>query len=418
MRVMIAGVNYAPEVTGIGPYTTGLAEHLAEQGHQVVVATTFPFAPLWRWFEPPPRWRMRQQINGVDVWRTKVFLPRRRTLASRITFDSSVGLVTALTAVSIHRVDVAICVSPPIQTALAVAAMRFRMGKLVIFVQDLPTEAASSVGMLKMGLALKAGRSLERFAYTRADHIAVISSSFARYIEGMGVTRAKITEIPNWADVDSIRPSMPDQDVRSRLGAGPEDFLVVHTGNMGAKQDLLNVVAAASILNNHDKRIQIALVGDGQEREKVATEIATQRLDNIKLFPLQPRAQFSAILSSADILLINQASSVIDSVLPSKLFAYMASGRPVLAAVHPRSTAADLIRLAKCGVVVDAGSPEALTQAVRSLAYSRHRSPILAAMGLRGRDYAEGRFDRASILRKWDCLLAEVAPTASRINRE
>jgi glycosyltransferase involved in cell wall biosynthesis len=408
MRILIAGVNYAPEVTGIAPFTTGLAEHLALQGHEVTAATTFPFAPHWRWFQTPPRWRTRERLNGVDVWRTKVVLPKKRTTAGRIVFDSSIGLASALTALSIPRVDVSICVSPPIQTALAVAAFRFKLGRLVILVQDLPTQAAQSVGMLKEGLALRAGRSLEHFAYTLADHIVVISSSFASYIESGGVNRAKISEIPNWADLDSIRPAAPDAEMRSRLGAGPEDFLIVHTGNMGAKQDLLNVVAAASILNNKDKQVKIALVGDGQERANVANEIATQHLENVRLLPLQTRDQFSTVLSAADALLINQAPMVVDSVLPSKLLAYMASGRPVVVAAHPKSTTAGLVCRAACGVIADPGQPASLAATFRSISSGNAKREGLTAMGRRGRAYVEEHFERRSILARWDELLAHL----------
>src|ERR1700737_1495261 len=146
MRILIAGANYAPEVTSVAPFTTGLAEHLAKQGHEVVAATTFPFYPLGRWYESPPRWRTRQTLNGVDVWRTKIVLPPRRTALWRIVFDSSIALTSALTAWSIPKADVTICLSPPVQTTLVGAAIRFRLGKLVILVKDLPTEAARSVG--------------------------------------------------------------------------------------------------------------------------------------------------------------------------------------------------------------------------------------------------------------------------------
>lgn len=406
-------MNYAPEVTGIGPYTTGLAEHLATQGHEVIVATTFPFAPLWRWFDPPPRWRTRERLNGVDVWRTKVLLPPRRTVAWRIVFDSSIGLTSALTALSIPRVDVTICVSPPIQTTLTAAAVRFKLGKLVMFVQDLPTEAAHSVGMLNKGVALRAGRSLEHLAYKLADHIVVISSAFATYIESGGVAPAKINLIPNWADVESIQPARPDQGMRSRLGAGPDDFLVVHTGNMGAKQDLLNVVAAAALLKNN-RNIKLALIGDGQERGRVAEDIGARHLDNIRLLPLQASHEFLAVLTAADALLINQAPRVVDSVLPSKLLAYMASGRPVLAAAHPQSTTADLVRRVGCGVVADPGRPEALAAEIRSMASGSGQDDGLFAMGLRGRAYVEEHFERRSILRQWDDLLASLVSTEHR----
>jgi colanic acid biosynthesis glycosyl transferase WcaI len=408
MRILIAGVNYAPEVTGIGPYTTGLAEHLAAEGHDVIVATTFPFAPLWRWFDPPPRWRAREWLNGVDVWRTKVVLPPRRTLAWRIVFDSSIGLTSALTALSIPRVDVAICVSPPIQTTLTGAAVRFKLGKLVMFVQDLPTEAAHSVGMLKKGVALRAGRSLEHLAYRLADHVVVISSAFATYIENAGVEPAKISQIPNWADLETIRLAAPDQETRRRLGAGPGDFLVAHTGNMGAKQDLLNVVAAADLLKN-DKHIKLVLIGDGQERSKVAENIAARHLDNIKLLPLQAGHEFSMVLAAADVLLVNQAPGVVDSVLPSKLLAYMASGRPVVAAANSKSTAADLVYTSGCGVVADPGRPEALAARIRAVAAENGQREMLTAMGERGRKYVEEHFERSSILSRWDELLTRLA---------
>jgi colanic acid biosynthesis glycosyl transferase WcaI len=413
LRILVSGVNYAPELTGIGPYTTGLAEHLATQGHEVIVATTFPFAPLWRWFDPPPRWRTRERLNGVDVWRTKVVLPTRRTTASRIVFDSSIGLTSALTALSIPRVDVTICLSPPIQTTLAAAAVRFKLGRLVMFVQDLPTEAAHSVGMLKKGVALRAGRSLEHLAYRLADHVVVISSAFATYIQSVGVEAAKISEIPNWADVESIQPARPDHATRRRLGAGPDDFLVVHTGNMGAKQDLLNVVAAAALLKE-DKHIKIALIGDGQERDKVAKDIAAHHLDNISLLPLQASHEFSTVLAAADALLVNQAPMVVDSVLPSKLLAYMASGRPVVAAAHSKSTTADLVRRAGCGAVADPGRPEALAAEIRSMASGNGQREVLTAMGQRGRAYVKAHFDRSSVLGRWDDLLARLTRVGDR----
>jgi colanic acid biosynthesis glycosyl transferase WcaI len=349
-------------------------------------------------------------MNAVDVWRTKIVLPPRRTSVWRITFDSSIGLTSGLTALSIPKVDVAICVSPPIQTALAAAVVRFKVGKVVIFVQDLPTEAARSVGMLKDGVALRVGRSLEHLAYKLADHIVVISSAFARYIQSVGVEASKITEIPNWADVETIKPARQDQAVRNRLGAGPGDFLVVYTGNMGAKQDLLNVVAAANILSE-DEHVKIALIGDGQERPRIAENIEAMRLDNIRLLPLQARDEFSKVLTAADALIINQATGVVDSVLPSKLLSYMAAGRPVVAAANTDSTTAELVRRSGCGVVVDPGRPEALAAQLRSMASHNGESDTLAMIGSRGRAYVERNFERNAILNRWDVLLAGVVAT-------
>jgi len=334
-------------------------------------------------------------------------LPPRRTTAWRITFDSSMGMTSALTTLSIPKVDIAICVSPPIQTVLAIAAVRFKVEKMVVLVQDLPTEAARSVGMLNGPVSLRFGRSLEHLAYKLADHIVVISSAFATYIQSVGVGASKISEIPNWADVESIKPGRQNQAIRERLGAGPSDFLVVYTGNMGAKQDLLNVVAAASLLNG-DSHVKIALIGDGQERGRVVEEIANRHLRNIRLMPLQTGDDFPLVLSAADVLLINQAPHVVNSVLPSKVLAYMASGRPIVAAVHPRSTTADLVSSAGCGVVTNPGQPVALAATFRSMSNDKGKPEDLAAMGRRGRAYVEEHFARGSLLNRWDELLARI----------
>jgi len=350
-------------------------------------------------------------MDGVDVWRTKVVLPRRLTATSRIVFDSSIGFTSALTTLSIPRVDVAICLSPPIQTTLAAAIVRFKMRKLVVFVQDLPTEAARSVGILKEGPALSVGRSLEHLAYRLADHVVVIANAFRKYIEGVGVNPGKISEIPNWADVESIRPQRPDQVMRERLGASRSDFLVVHAGNMGAKQDLLNVVAAAAALQE-DSHIKFALIGDGQHRDRVSGEIAARHLSNIRVMPLRANDEFSAVLGAADALLVNQAPMVVDSVLPSKLLAYMASERPVVVSAHLKSTTADLVRTSGCGVVAHPGQPDALAAAIRAMASADPLSTELATMATRGRAYVEEHFGRASILKRWDVLLADLAGTS------
>jgi glycosyltransferase involved in cell wall biosynthesis len=277
-----------------------------------------------------------------------------------------------------------------------------------MLVKDLPTEAARSVGMMRDGFALRIGRAVEKSTYKRADHIVVISDAFSTYLQGLGIEASRITEIPDWADVAQIHPGPPDPVVRRRLGAGADDFLVVHTGNMGAKQDLLNVVAAAALLSE-DSHIKLVLIGDGTERSKVAEVIAFRQLGNIRLLPLQASHEFSAVLTAADALLINQAPRVIDSVLPSKLLAYMAAGRAVIAAVHPRSTTADLIRQARCGALVDPGQPEVLAALIRSMAFAPGNSELLAEMGQRGRMFVEAHFERSSILRRWDELLARVA---------
>jgi glycosyltransferase involved in cell wall biosynthesis len=265
--------------------------------------------------------------------------------------------------------------------------------------------------MIEDGLVLRIGRAVERAAYKRADHIVVICDAFGRRINALGIPTTKISEIPDWVDVEAIRPLAPDAQIRMRLGAVPGEFLVVHAGNMGAKQDLLNVVAAASILMPQ-RLIKVALIGEGTERPDVVRAINDGNIKNVKVLPLQPAQEFPKILAAADVLLVNQARDVVDSVLPSKLLTYMASGRPVVAAAHTDSTTADLVRRSSCGLVTEPGRPETLADAIRSIA----TEPVskLEEMGSRGRKYVEAHFERRSVLRQWDDLLSTLSNGSTR----
>ncbi|TMC03651.1 MAG: colanic acid biosynthesis glycosyltransferase WcaI [Chloroflexi bacterium] len=398
MRLLIAGMNYRPEATGIGPYTTGLAEHLAGLGHDVVVSTTYPHYPHWRWqtgAHPPVERR-----NGVEVRRGRVVLPRRRSLGWRVLYDSSLAGVTVANAFGLRPADLVLCVSPPIQVAFAGALVaRSWRAPLVLLVQDLPLDAALSVGMLRPGAAHRAGRWLERRAYALAHRIVVISRRFEPSLSQQGVPDGKVVEIPGWADLERVRPRPAEPDVRALLGATGDDLVVLHAGSMGAKQALDSAVRAARLAM--DDSVRLALVGDGPERPGLEALAGGA----VRLLPLQPDAVFVRMLAAADVLLLSQRADVRDSVAPSKLLTYMAAGRPVVAAAHPGSAAAHLVREAGCGVVVAPEDPEALAAALRGL---RRDADRRRELGRAGRRFAEARFDRGRVLAHWESLLALV----------
>lgn len=402
MKILVVGINYAPETTGIGPFTTGLAEHWQRSGHEVTVSTTFPHYPQWKW-QVKPRLRSSDSVNGVPVRRRRIILPRRPGASWRVAYDTSFGAVTLLNVSIARRPDLVLCVSPPVQSAIAAGWLATHWGvPLILLIQDLPLEAALSVGMLKSGRALRWGRRLERYAYRLASRIVVIEEGFRGSLLRQGIDASKVVVIPNWADLDGIRPLERDADARARLGATDRDLLVLHSGNMGHKQGLANAVEAAALAS---PRARLGLIGDGAQRAALQSMVDELQLTNVRLLPLQPAAEFPRFLAAADILLLNQRAGVVDSVAPSKLLAYMSAGRPILAAVHADSAAARLIECAQCGLVVAPEDPRELALAMDNLAadeVGRRR------MGAAGRRFVERHFARDLVLGSWDGLADRV----------
>src|SRR6202046_1099576 len=89
VRILVIGINYSPEKTSVGPFTTGLCEHLATQGHQVKVVTAFPYYPEWRvWDGYRGSLYRREIINGVIVHRVAHYVPAKASrLIERLAYD-------------------------------------------------------------------------------------------------------------------------------------------------------------------------------------------------------------------------------------------------------------------------------------------------------------------------------------------
>jgi len=405
MNLLILGMNYPPELTGIAPYTAGIAEHFAALGHRVRVATTFPHYPGWQ-VEAPYRgqWRCIEHCNAVEVRRGPVYLPGRRSTLQRVIYDTSLAASTLLNSISAPRPDLIFCVSPPIQLGLTASLLARRWGAPVILqVKDLPLDAAVAVGMLHQGRAYRLGRALERLVYRLATRIVVISEGFRQNLLRQGAPPDRILEIPDWADTDRVRPLPPDPALRGLAGARSDDFLVLHTGNMGEKQGLANALLAAAEIDG-SMPFRLGLVGDGMDRSRLEALAEQRAIRNVQFLPLQPEAVFPRLLSSADALLLNQRADVIDSVAPSKLLSYMAAGRPVVAAVHADSEAARVLRAAGGGLIVPPEDPASLAAAFRRLAAD---ADLRAALGAAGHRYVETHYAREKVLARFEQLFAQ-----------
>ena len=407
MNILVMGMNYAPEKTAIGPLTSSLCEYLAQQGHKVTVVTAFPHYPEWR-IRDGYRGKVffRDHVNGIPVYRSYVYIPSRPSTMQRMAYDSSFSLSAFLSALLVWKVNIIICISPPLQLGL----MAYILGKLkgapfFFHIQDLLPDAAVNVGMLKdrrlAGLAYK----LEKFICERAAAVGVISLSFADNLYYKGVPRSKLYYLPNWIDTDFIKPLERNNIFRKQNGLSGSDFLVMYAGNIGKKQALETLIGTASILRK-DKDIAFFVVGEGARKTDLVKKAKEMDLSNLRFLPLQPKEILPHMLSAADVLVLTQQAGVTDMCLPSKLLSNMASARAIVASVNDRSETAGAIRDAEAGLVVAPEDPQALAEAVLKL----HGSPGLREeLGMNGRTFVRQHFDKSKLLKTFETLLQAIA---------
>lgn len=407
MRILILGINYFPERTSVAPFTTGLSEHLAAQGHTVRVATAFPYYPEWRiWEEYRGRLTQREERNGVEIRRVRHYIPgRASSLVQRLLHDFSFTIAGLGAGLAAGSYDVVYCSCPPPALALAAFLLsRIKNVPYVIKLTDLASDAALATGILREGILVQCARAMEKLVYRQAEAVVCLCEDFREKLAQSGIPAERLHLIPDWGDTEAIRPVPSDGSFRKANRIAGEKFVVLHTGNMGKKQDLVNVVRAAA-LSRGDPNLLWVIVGEGEERALVASEVKSRGTDNVLLMPLQPVEELCQLYAAADVLLLNQKTAVKDAVIPSKLLTYMASGQPVLAAANSDSVASRLVLEARCGVVVKPEDPAGLVEGALRL---REDYSLRMAMGASGRAYAERHYKKARVLDSYDQFFASL----------
>lgn len=403
LHILLVTSAYAPERTGTAPLNTELCEYLASRGHRVSVVTSFPHYPEWKVF-PPYRGRFwqRESLNGVTIFRSYAYIPSRRTTLRRILYDTSVGLFGGLRGLTVDNVDLVLAVSPPLQAGIAGSFLaRLKGVPLLLDLHDLVPDLAIALGMLRNRWAIKMAQTIENRIYRRSDGILVISEEFASNLIRKGVARSKICFLPLWVDSDLISPGNRVGPFRHVNDIDERQTIALYTGNMGAKQNLENVLEAADRLRAC-RDVLFLFVGDGSEKKRIQEYAYNKTLPNVRFLPLlppQPKELLPQMLAAADILLLNQSAQVVDMVVPSKLFTYMAAGRPIVAAVNRSSQAAAVIRNAGSGLVVDPGNPVALAEAIFRL---KEDKELAAGLGSQGRLFVEEHSARERIFSKYE----------------
>lgn len=403
MRLLIYGLNYAPEAVGVGKFTTEAAEWLAGHGHEVRVVTATPHYPEWRAPEGYPVLSyQRERRGGVSVLRCPLWLPRRLTALRRIlcclsfVASSFMPLVDAFR----RRPDVALVVEPTF-FSIPPAWLLGRLFRVPIWlhIQDFELDAALGLGMIRGGLLQRWVRALDRFLLKRMHRVSTLTVNMDRRLADLGIPAERRRLFPNWVDCRAIFPLSRQSALRTSLGIATDQIVLLYAGSLGRKHGLELLIDLAHALQE-DSRVRIVIAGEGVEREQL--ERAARDLPNVSFLPLQPAEMLNELLNLADIHLLPQRASVADVVLPSKLTGMLASGRPVVATADADTELARVV--SAVGIVTPPGDAHALTNSVRRLVDNPEQRRLL---GQAARAYAQAKLDCDVILGAFEDALHE-----------
>ncbi len=359
MHIVVWGINYAPEITGISPHNVALCEFLRGAGHDVEMVSTFAYYPEWsKRPEDEGRLYRTDRINDVPVHRCWHYVPRRVTALKRIFHEGTFVFLSTLRVLALPTPDVYVVVSPPLLLGTAAWLVSLIKGAPFVFhVQDLQPDAAVGLGMLKEGWLTRALYGLERFAYEKARRVSGISPEIIAAFRRKGVPEGKLILYPNSVALPELAQLPARGHFRAKHGFAADEFLAIYAGNLGVKQGLDVLIEAAQELSA-EPRIRIVLCGDGAARPELEQRIEQSKLSNVSLLPLQRGRDYEELLVDADVSLITQQSGSGNAFFPSKVLVTLAHLSPVLTVADFGSALADAVQAGSFGLNLAPGQPD------------------------------------------------------------
>ena len=399
MRILIHTMYYLPEMGSAPILMDELAGSLAARGHRVEIITTVPRPPHNRGYEG--KLFVKETRNGFSIKR----YPTNFTVhpIGRLIAWTIYTLATIWNLRTVRRGDVVFLRLPPLQLGLTgILARRLRGASVILNVQDIHPDLSIEAGILRNPAAIRAASAFEKAIYRGHDRIVVISEGFKKNLRDKGVPDEKIFIIPNWVDTDFLRSLPKDNPVSRRFGL-QDVFTVMYSGtiSISSYETLVRVLEAARFLTN-DPGIRVVIVGEGLKLPDLRARAESLHLGNVVFLPFQPYADLPGLLASADGLLVPLDKDKSLLSVPSKLYNFLAAGRPILGLATESSEVFQIIRDAACGLCAPPDDPVRIAAAVRALKEDPAQAVKMAA---NGRRLAENMYSRRSVIDAFEKLM-------------
>ena len=422
MKIIIYGINFSPELTGIGKYTGEMAAWLADRGHSIRVITAPPYYPAWRVDSEYRSWNYTREVKEkLIVYRCPLWVPKHPKIYSRLIHHLSFALSSIpilFYNLLFNRPDVLICIAPSFmaapQAALLCNIMKIRSW---LHFQDFEICAMFSSGLSRNTEKInQIFHRIQSFFTRRFSVVSSISQNMCASAERRNVSNNQIIYYPNWVDTTYFQPGADDSYFRKKWNISQEKKVILYSGNIGEKQGLENLIISARFLKKRQDIVFI-VVGDGARKVPLMRICYQQKIDNVQFHPLQSYELLPNLLCMADVHIVIQKGGIADTVFPSKIASIFSVGGYSVITAKTKTELANIIgKHPGIATLVEPDTPQDLTETLTSLCDSRDVIRRRLCPNKVARDYAIVNLSKKAILKKFEYKLCEV--TKRKVERE
>ncbi len=374
MNILIVSQHFYPDNFRIND----ISAELAQRGHDVTVVTSTPDYATG--FVPEEfKDKFEDNYKGVKVVRVKTSERRTGVKNRALNYLSFLRSSTKKIKRMALNCDVVFSyqTSPVLMAHAAIKAKKLTGKKLLLYCLDLWPESLKVWRVAENNPLFKIMHSYSKWAYNKADILAVSSKPFENYLSDFNnVPHEKISYLPQHCT--SIDIPLKKREEKTVFAFG---------GNIGAAQDVECIIKAASLINDLDFCVEI--YGDGSELQNCIELAKSLHADDRVHF--HGRVSFEELCENyknadAFLLTLKQNGAVGDTI-PAKLQEYMSAGRPVFAAAGEGARL--LIEESGCGQACDPSDSNALAEIMRDFILNPEKYDDC---GQKGKNYYKENF--------------------------
>ena len=332
MHVFLITQYFPPEIGAAATRWGDYTNILVKQGHRVTVLCEMPNYPLGEYFPGYKRqWVKREYISpNLTVIRSFTWATDRRSIIKKLGNYLIFMLSGLINALKIKNYDILIISSPPLFAGV-IGAIIAKIKSIHFFldIRDLWPESVKSLGEVKSRVLINLGRKLESFIYKTTTGYILAVPGFKKYFTENYPSQLKkpMVELINGVSDKFIELAQQNDRIPDKK------FTVLYSGNMGLAQGLETVIQAANILQKYP--IDFCFVGDGVKVQSLEAKSKQMDLDNVSFLPPQKKEDLIQIIKKASVCLVTLINEpLFQHAIPSKLFEYMACGRPVIVSIE------------------------------------------------------------------------------------
>ena len=404
MKILLIKQLFNPEPTA---KSLDFVKELISRGHEVEVLTGFPSYPLGKIYDGyKQKLYKRETIEGVNLIRVPIYPDHSASGVKRFLHYISYALsATFIGLWLVKKPDVCFVYQGAIPVAIpAIIYKKIKKVPFLYDINDLWPETVAASGMMKNPRVLKFINKWCHWNYRNADFITVATPGFKKNLIGKNVPEHKIEIVSNWSRDVISEEKLPEEITQTYFNT--EKINILYAGNLGIVQSLQTILKTAkSIQDQKLDKIQFVFLGGGADEDNLKEYAKKEALNNVSFIPRVESSEVSKYLNTADFLLVHlKNNKLFEITIPSKILAYLKSGKPILMGL--KGDASDILNEAKAGFTFQPDNSEDLEVKIKKM--MSLSSEEIKTMGINGQEYYKNNLSIISSVDKLESSFKKI----------